>query len=122
MSESLAPPSEIIADQMAIVAAAPRIDRTKPLPQQRTDPNRFTDRAKQLVVDNYNEHHNNTRTPPLTIDHVYIVAFTKILDYWKATVGSALVRGLIYEVTYNPIKKVSTVEVFKKINNARIPD
>lgn len=124
MSESLAPPSEIISDQMAAVAAAsPRIDRPmKPPLQQRADSNRFTDRAKQLVVDNYNEHHNNSRTPPLTIDHVYIVAFTKILDYWKATVGSALVRGLIYEVTYNPVKKLTIVEVYKKINNTRVPD
>ena len=116
MSESVAPPSEV-SDHMAVVAAATPIR-----PRQKADSNRFTDRAKQLVVDNYNEHHNNSRTPKLKIEQVYIVAFTKILDCWKATVGSALVRNMLYEVTYNPTKSVTTVEVYKKINIDRIPD
>jgi Family of unknown function (DUF6275) len=117
MSETVAPPSEA-SDHMAFIAAA---TPNRPRPPQ-ANSNRFTDRAKQLVVDNYNAHHNGSRTPQLKIEQVYIVSFTKIVDFWKATVGSALVRGLLYEVTYNPAKAMTIVEVYKKINIDRIPD
>jgi hypothetical protein len=107
--------------RMAKVAAGSATVQ-EPVVKPRTDSNKFTDRAKQLVVDNYNSHHDSSKTPPLTVDLVYIIWYAKVLDGWKAMVGSSVVRGLIYEVTYNGARSEAYVDVYKKINNVKIAD
>lgn len=88
----------------------------------RSDSNKHTDKAKQLVVDNYNAHHDSTKTPPLTLELVFVTSFTMVGTNWKAVVESSVVRGLQYVVTYNSEKSEATVDVFKKINQLRIAD
>lgn len=83
-------------------------------------PDRFMTLAKELVVDNYNRHHDSHRTPPLTMADVFIVWFAKTLDNWKAVVGSSILRGLLYEVSYNGGESEAYIEIFKKINSTTV--
>lgn len=93
---------------------------------------RFMTLAKELVVDNYNRHHDSHRTPPLTMADVFIVWFsttpfqlsngqeTQTIYNWKAVVGSSILRGLLYEVAFDGNAFEAHIEIFKKINSATI--
>lgn len=85
------------------------------------DPDRFLAKAKELVRDNYNEHHaSDDIDPPLVVDDLYIVWFTKVLSSWRAQVQSTVVRGLLWMVTFNGPKNDAYIEVFRKINNTSV--
>lgn len=96
--------------------------------QQRTDqvmhdPDRFLRQAKQTVVDNYNLHRSDRRpAAALTLDTVFIVSFTKTRSEWMATVASPHARGRLWVVTYSNVKREIFLEIYKKINDVRIPD
>lgn len=83
-------------------------------------PDRYLTMAKRLVMENYNEHHNEEESPPLIIDDLYIIWFTKVLNNWRAQVASSVVRGLVWMVTYNGSKSEAYIEVFRKINNTKV--
>lgn len=129
MSEGIAflPPNSNLV-RMAAVAAAPKKTAKKPEPvvdkgnSARTGSDKFLDRARQVVVDNYNAYHNTNKTPPLTMELVYVVWFAKTLENWKAIVSSSVVKGMLYEVTYNGSRSEIYVDVYKKINNVKIAD
>lgn len=84
----------------------------------RQDPDRFLRAARQLVVDNYNANRNPKRTQELTIDKVYVDSFMKTLANWKAIVGCTVLKGLLWEVSYNGQKKTAYISVYKKINDS----
>jgi hypothetical protein len=87
------------------------------------DPDRFLRQAKQIVVDNYNAHRTDRRpTTALTMDTVYIVNFTKTRSEWMATVASPHARGRLWTVAYSKVKREVLLEIYKKINDVRIPD
>ena len=117
-----------------LVEAAPNktdyVKRQKPNrkhPKQ-DDPDKYLLQAKAIVVQNYNEHRDPRRSPQLNMDLVYITTFTKTLNSWKALIGSTVVRGLMWEVTYNgnldedgePMNE-AYIDIFKRINHVRIP-
>jgi hypothetical protein len=54
------------------------------------------------------------------MDDVYIVMFAKVLGNWKAIVASNVARGLIYEVSYSGHRAEATIDVFTKINSAKV--
>jgi hypothetical protein len=106
--------------------------RPKPRPkqsrQQAEDPDKYLMMAKALVVQNYNEHRDPRRSPVLTMDLVFITQFSKAAQNWKALVGSTVVRGLIWEVTFNgsrdedgQLLNEAYIDIFKKINHIKIP-
>jgi hypothetical protein len=97
-------------------------DENDPLDMYRNESDAHLDRAKQLVVDNYNAHRDRGKTPPITADLVHIVWFVKALGNWKAIVVSPVVRGLLYEVTYNGRRAEAYITIFKKINDVKITD
>src|ERR1700749_3517 len=103
----------------AFVSAEDQVEWAKPAPTKSSPRNSRINNAKRIVVDNYNEHHNSDRTPRLSMAVVYIVSFTEMFDSWKATVASTVVRGLIYEVSYNATNGTTTLEVYKRINTER---
>ena len=80
----------------------------------------FLDQAKQLVVDNYNAHHNTEKTPPITQDLIYVAAFTKAAANWVAHLASPVLGGLMYEVTYIGTRSQAIINVYRKINSATI--
>jgi hypothetical protein len=84
------------------------------------DPDRFLSTAKQMAVDNYNRSRDAERSPELQLDQVFIVWYTKVLGNWRALVGSPVIKGLMWDVTYNGHRSECYVVVFKKLNEVRV--
>lgn len=103
---------------MTAIEATPSPLRMKKAPM---DVDRFQKTAKQVVVQNFNEHRNPERSPALTTDSVHIVWFAKVLGNWKAIVASPLARGLLWEVSFNGEKNEIYLDVYSKLNNVKIP-
>ena len=80
------------------------------------------EKAKQLVVDFFNEEVEKTDGFTLTVDDVYIVWWSKTLQNWKALVSTTVSDGMYYEVTYNGDKKETYIDAYKKWKNKRIED
>jgi Family of unknown function (DUF6275) len=77
--------------------------------------------AKRLVVDNYNTHRLADENPPITIDDVFVLSFTKVMYNWKAIVTSTVVRGLVWMITFNGSRSEAYIEIYKKVNNVKVP-
>ncbi len=87
--------------------------------------NNFIDKAKEIVVNYYNEQHSYNSHTKITNDNVFIVWFCKTLQNWKALVGVTILAGKCYEyyeVTYNGDKHETYLDVYQKVDNIRIPD
>lgn len=74
-------------------------------------------KAKQLVVDYFNEHVDATDETRLTLENVYIVWFSKTLQNWKALVSTDVPDGMYYEITHNGDKNETYVDAYKKWDN-----
>lgn len=74
-------------------------------------------KAKQLVVDYFNEHVDKTNGTKLTLEDVFIVWFCKTLQNWKALVSTTVSDGMYYEITHNGDKNETYVDVYKKWDN-----
>ena len=79
-------------------------------------------KAKKVVVDYFNGRCDRTDNFKLTDEDVFIVWFSKTLQYWKALVSTTVSDGMYYEVTYNGDKKETYLDAYKKWENKRIPD
>ena len=79
-------------------------------------------KAKQLVVDFFNEEAEKTDDFVLTVDDVYIVWWSKTLQNWKALVSTTVSDGMYYEVTYNGDKQETYIDAYKKWKNKRVVD
>lgn len=80
------------------------------------------EKAKQLVVDFFNEEVDKTDGFTLTIDDVYIVWWSKTLQNWKALLSTTVSDGMYYEVTYNGDKQETYIDAYKKWKNKRVVD
>ena len=78
------------------------------------------EKAKQVVMDFFNEETEKTDGFKLTIDGVYVVWFCKTLQNWKALVSTSVSDGMYYEVTYNGDKDEIYVDAYKKWKNKQI--
>lgn len=79
-------------------------------------------KAKQLVIDYFNEKCDKTDDFELTEKDVYVVWFCKTLQNWKALLSTTIPDGMYYEVTYNGDKKESYIDAYKKFDNRRVED
>ena len=79
-------------------------------------------KAKQLVVNYYNNRVEKTDDFEITEENVFIVWFCKTLQNWKALVSTTVSDGMYYEVTYNGDKQETYLDAYKKWENVRIPD
>ena len=79
-------------------------------------------RAKQIVVDYFNEHVEKTDNKKITADDVFIVWFCKTLQKWKALVSTTVSDGMYYEITHNGDKGETYLDAYKKWENVCIPD
>ena len=77
----------------------------------------FMTKAKQLVVDYFNEHVDVTDGKKLTLENVFIVWFSKTLQNWKALVSTEVPDGMYYEITHNGDKNETYMDVYKKWDN-----
>lgn len=79
-------------------------------------------RAKELVVNYFNERVDKTDKKKITEDDVFIVWFCKTLQNWKALVSTTVSDGMYYEITHNGDKGETYLDVYKKWENVCIPD
>ena len=79
-------------------------------------------RAKELVVNYFNDHVEITDNKKITEDDVFIVWFCKTLQNWKALVSTTVSDGMYYEVTHNGDKGETYLDAYKKWENVCIPD
>lgn len=82
----------------------------------------YQGKAKQIVIDYYNEHVEKTDNKKLTESEVFVVWFSKTLQNWKALVSTTISDGMYYEVTYNGDKKETYLDAYKKWENVCIKD
>lgn len=82
----------------------------------------YQEKAKQIVIDYYNEHVEITDNKKLTESEVFIVWFSKTLQNWKALVSTTISNGMYYEVTYNGDKKETYLDAYKKWENVCVKD
>jgi len=75
------------------------------------------ERAKQLVVDYFNDNVEKTDNVKLNIDQVYVVWFSKTLQNWKALVSTDISDGMYYEITHNGDKNETYLDAYKKWAN-----
>ena len=79
-------------------------------------------KAKQIVVDYYNDTVEKTDNVKITQDNVYVVWFSKTLQNWKAMVSTTISDGMYYELTHNGDLKETYLDAYKKWENKRIAD
>lgn len=77
----------------------------------------YQEKAKQIVIDYYNEHVEITDNKKLKESEVFIVWFNKTLQNWKALISTTISDGMYYEVTYNGDKKETYLDAYKKWEN-----
>ena len=80
------------------------------------------ERAKQLVVNYFNNRVDKTDNVLIGDDDVYVVWFCKTLQNWKALLSTNVSDGMYYEVTYNGDKKETYLDAYKKWENCCIKD
>lgn len=86
------------------------------------NPNKYIDKACQLVVEHYNRNFL-ADNEELHISEVYVTTFTKTLQNWKALVATEVANdGLYFEVTYNGDKKETYIDTYSKVSNTVITD
>ncbi|QED11581.1 hypothetical protein PP914_gp091 [Arthrobacter phage Qui] len=101
---------------MSVTAEFPIIDLKE------KNPNKYQDRARQIVVDYYNQQLLEIGEE-LHISQVYVVWFTKVLQNWKAMVATDVEGdGMYFELTHNGDKQETYLDVYKKISNEAVPD
>lgn len=77
----------------------------------------YQEKAKQIVIDYYNEHVEITDNKKLKESEVFIVWFSKTLQNWKALISTTISDGMYYEVTHNGDKKETYLDAYKKWEN-----
>lgn len=82
----------------------------------------YQEKAKQIVIDYYNEHVEITDNKKLKESEVFIVWFSKTLQNWKALISTTISDGIYYEVTYNGDKKETYLDAYKKWENVCVKD
>ena len=75
------------------------------------------EKAKQIVVNYFNNHVDKTDNKQIDIDDVFVVWFSKALQNWKALVSTNVPDGMYYEITHNGDKNETYVDVYKKWEN-----
>lgn len=79
-------------------------------------------RAKELVVNYFNERVEVADNKKITEDDVFVVWFCKTLQNWKALVSTTISDGMYYEITHNGDKGETYIDAYKKWENVCVPD
>ena len=82
----------------------------------------YQEKAKQIVINYYNERVEITDNKKLTESEVFVVWFSKTLQNWKALVSTTISDGMYYEVTYNGDKKETYLDSYMKWENVCVKD
>lgn len=93
------------------------IRQTKKGRNRDMDSEKFIELVKKTVVDYVNENLDITDGKKITVDDVYIVWMSKVLQNNKALASTTLLDGMYYELTYNGDKQELYVDAYKKWKN-----
>lgn len=65
----------------------------------------YQEKAKQIVIDYYNEHVEKTDNKKLTESEVFIVWFSKTLQNWKALISTTISDGYVTTKSHTMVTK-----------------
>lgn len=82
----------------------------------------YQKKAKQIVIDYYNDRVEKTDNKKLTESEVFVVWFSKTLQNWKTLISTTISNGMYYEVTHNGDKKETYLDAYKKWENVCVND
>ena len=71
-------------------------------------------KAKQLIVDNYNDHRNASRVPAMTVELVNVLWFSGNRWNFKAVLEFTVVKNLMYMVSWNARRGEGYIDIFEK--------
>lgn len=86
------------------------------------NPDKLQQKAKQIVVDYFNENADKSDKINISKEQVYVVWFCKTLQNWKAMLSTTISDGMYYEVTYDGDAEVAYLDAYKKWENKQIED
>lgn len=83
----------------------------------------FKDRIDKAIRLSYGVIKSMYETPvDFNLDGMFVVWHCKVLLNWKAILSANFIGAPLVEVTYNGDKEETYIDVYKKIENVRIPD
>lgn len=82
----------------------------------------YMQKAREAVVDYFNEHKDATDSYDLFEDDVYVVWFCKTLQNFKVLLSTPVPDGKYYEFTYDGDKQRGYLDVYVKIHNEAVLD
>lgn len=82
----------------------------------------YMEKAKNAVVNYFNNKVEKTDNFKITQENVYIVWFCKTLQNWKALLSTDVSDGMYYELTYNGDKHELYLDAYRKWENVCIKD
>lgn len=83
----------------------------------------FKDRQDKAIRLSYGVVKSMFDTPvDFDIDGMFVVWDCKTLQNWKTILSASFQGAPLIEVTYNGDKKETYIDVYKKMENVRIPD
>lgn len=79
----------------------------------------FMKKAKQLVIDYFNDHNDKTNAPStaITENDVFIVWFNFTLRNMKALLSTTVPDGMYYEITYDDRFNSIYFDAYKKFDH-----
>lgn len=77
----------------------------------------FSEFARQVVADYWNEKNDTTNEVSITIDDVFLTWYAKELQNQKAMLATNQPDGTYFEVTWNGDKGEAYLDVYKKWEN-----
>jgi hypothetical protein len=76
----------------------------------------------QAVCNNFNGSRDETKVAALTLDDVFIISYSRIMQNWEVFITSPVAKHLFWQVTYNKYKNELYMNVYQRISNSiRIP-
>lgn len=82
----------------------------------------FIEKAKNAVVNYFNDRVEKTDNFKITQEDIYVVWFCKTLQNWKALLSTNVEDGMYYELTYNGDKDELYLDAYKKWENVCIKE
>ena len=77
----------------------------------------FVNRSKKLIVDYINDNRDVADSKEMTVDDVYVVWISKVLQNNKALLSTTSSDGMYYEITHNGDKDEIYLDAYKKWEN-----